>query len=225
MKTYTLQLAARTTEKPEDLRAEGSVPAVVYGPGVPATSVSVAIREFERLYKEAGTSSLIDVVIPGGSAVKVLVQDVQYSPATRAVIHVDLRTIDMTKEMQVEVVLHYVGEAPAVKSLGGTMMKMVETLSVTCLPQNLVSHIDVDVTTLNTFDDAIHVKDIALPEGIRVSDDVEMVVAKVVPPFTEEQLKKMEESGSVEVDLTKIAVEEKGKKEEEAAEGEEKAVE
>lgn len=220
--TYTLTLSQRTSTKPDLIREAGDIPAVVYGPSMASASVAINAREFDRLYKEAGSSSLIDVVVPGEkNGIKVLVQDVQYDVVTRNHIHIDFRAIDMTKEMHVDVDLRYIGEAPAVKALGGTMVKIAESVSVKCLPQNLVSHIDVDLSSLVTFEDMIHISELVLPAGIVVTDDAFAVVAKVVPPLTEDQLKKLEEAGSTPVDLTKIAIEEKGKKEEEeGAEGE-----
>lgn len=212
--------ATKRTEGTADLvRAERLIPAVVYGPQTPSTSVAVNYREFEKLYAQAGESSLIDFDIDNsGKPVKVLVQDVQYEPVKERILHVDFRQIDMTKEMSATVELRFIGESSAVKDLGGTLIKTLEEVGVRCLPQDLVSHIDVDISVLKTFDTVIHVSDLALPAGITVENATDMVLAKVAAPLTEDQIKAMEEV-SAPVDLSKIEVEKKGKTEEEGAEG------
>lgn len=117
----------------------------------------------------------------------------------------------MGEELTAMVELTFVGSAPAVKALGGTLITNMESIEVTALPSDLVDHIDVDLSVLATFDDAIRIKDIQLPTGISVSDDPEQLVVKVNAPLTEDQLKAMEESTPASID--DIQVEKKGKEE------------
>ncbi len=215
---FTIQATKRTKQTADDLRADRQIPAVVYGPQTPSTSVAVNYREFEKLYAAAGESSLIDFSIDGAAPVKALVQEVQYEPVKGRVLHVDFRQIDMTKEMNATVELHFIGESSAVKDLGGTLIKTLEEVDVLCLPQNLVSHIDIDLSVLKGFTDVIHVSDLVLPNGITVENDADMVLAKVAAPLTEDEIKAME-AVSAPVDLSKIEVEKKGKTLEEGAEG------
>jgi large subunit ribosomal protein L25 len=114
-------------------------------------------------------------------------------------------------------------EAPAVKELGGTLMKPLVTLAVKCLPKDLVNTIDVDLSTLHTFDDVIRVSDLVLPPGITALEESDTTIAKVAPPLTEEEIKAMDEATAPSVADIEISVE-KGKKEE-APEGEEAAAE
>ncbi len=215
---YSLTLKARGAEKSQELRTAGQIPGVIYGPDREPTSVSVASNEFLKLYNEAGESSLIDVVVEGQSgAVKALIQDVQYDPVKSVIIHFDLRQINMNEEMHAAIDLVFVGESAAVKE-GGTLMKTQDTLEIKCLPKDLVSEVTVDLSVLKTFDDAIYVKDIALPVGITALEDADALIAKVSAPLSEEQLKAMEESSSTTIE--DIEVEKKGKKEEDAGEGE-----
>lgn len=208
----------RAAGEAEKLRAGGMIPGVVYGPGMEPQVVAVETGAFEKMYAEAGESTLIDFSVDGGDAVKVLVQDVQYDPVNEKPIHVDFRQINMNEEMSAMIELEFVGESQAVKE-GGTLLTQMEAVEITCLPKYLVSSIQVDLGALKTFDDAIHVKDLKFPEGITPTEDGEAVVAKVSAPLTEEELKAMEES-SAPVNLEQIEVEKKGKKEEEGAEGE-----
>lgn len=202
----------------EKLRASGMVPAVVYGAGMEPQTVAVEKATFEKMYAEAGESTLIDFSVDGGETVKVLVQDIQYNPLNETPIHVDFRQINMNEEMTAMIELEFVGESQAVKE-GGTLLTQMDSVEITCLPKYLVTSIQVDLSVLKTFDDVIHVSDLKFPEGITAHEDGESVVAKVSAPLTEEQLKAMEES-TVPASLEQIEVEKKGKKEEEAgAEG------
>ena len=201
----------------EAVRAEDKIPGVIYGPEMEPISVMADYNSFGKLLKEAGESSLIDFQVEGGKTVKALIQDVQYEPVKGRMIHFDLRQINMSAEMHANVVLKFIGEAPAVKEQGGTLVKVLEEVEVKCLPKDLVSEIDVDLSALKTCDDVIHVKNLVLPTGIQIVNDPETMVAKVAAALTEEQLKAMEETPAPTVE--QVEVEKKGK---EAKEGEEK---
>lgn len=210
---YSLKVQTRPAGQAEMNRAAGLVPAVVYGGDrAETTVVSVPLTEFTKVYNDAG-SSLIDLTIDGSAPVKVVIQDVQFNPVKDIATHVDFRQINMSKEMSTTIDLVFVGESPAVKELGGTLMKNLTEVDVTCLPKDLVQEFEVNVAGLKTFDDAIRIKDLVVPAGITLDEDPENVVAKVTPPLTEEELKAMEEPAAV--DLAAIEVEKKGKKEEE----------
>lgn len=217
---FSLTAKTRVGGKADEVRTMGEIPGVVYG-GDRATTTVVSVQgtDFIRLYTQAGESTLIDFSIDGGAPVKVLVQSVQLDPIKNLPVHVDFRQINMNKPMEVDVELNFVGEAPAVKDLAGTLNKALDTVTVTCLPKDLVSEITVDLSALKTFDDAIRVKDLVVPAGITIETDSEQTLAKVIPPLSEEELKAMEEV-IAPVDLSAIEVEKKGKTDEEtAAEG------
>lgn len=219
--------ALKRAEKGEKVREQGQLPAVVYGAGKEATSIVLNLPEFLKLYKESGDSSLIDLTIDGNNVGKVLSQEVQYDPVSDRIIHVDFRLIDMNKSLTTKVALHYIGESPAVKGSGGTMVTNLFEVEVQCLPKDLVSHIDVDISALKTFDDVIKVKDLVLPDGIKVSaPHGDALVAKAQQAITEEEIKAMEEAAK-SVDVSKIEMVEKKKEAEEetAAEGGEKKTE
>ncbi|MBI5728165.1 MAG: 50S ribosomal protein L25 [Candidatus Magasanikbacteria bacterium] len=215
--SFTISATKRTAAKPEALRAEGLIPAVLYGPEITPVAVAVAYTPFVKLYQEAGEATIIDCAVEGGKSVKVLIQDVQVDPVRGKVIHVDFRQINMDKEMRATVLLRLVGESSAVKELGGTLVKPLESLNIKCLPKDLVSHIDVDLSGLKTFASIIRVADLAVPSGLTILDSGSMTVAKVTAPLTEEQLKALEAAGPQSVE--DIEVEKKKK----AEEGEESA--
>lgn len=217
--TRSITLAKRENTDAEALRAASIIPGVVYGPTMEPVSVQIAYNEFAALYDEAGESTLLDITTPDGNTMKGLIQDVQYDPVKGTIRHVDFRQIDMNKEMTAAVELTLIGDAPAVKALGGTLMKGPSSVNIKCLPQNLVSDIEVDLSVLETFDHVIQIKDLKVPEGIEITDNMDTVVAKVSAPLTEEQLKAMEETEEKSVE--DVEVEEKGKAEEEGAEAKE----
>lgn len=206
------------TEKGEKVRTKTVLPAVVYGMGGPATSVTINYDEFAKLYAEAGEASLIDLLLGDKAEGKVLIQDIAYDPVSDRIVHVDLRRIDMNKEMTATVELRFIGESPVIKAQGGTLMRNLESVEVECLPKDLVSHIDVDLTVLKTFDDVIKIKDLVIPAGITItSPHAEDLIAKATAALTEDEIKAME-TAAVPVDLGKIEVAGK-KKEEEGEEG------
>jgi large subunit ribosomal protein L25 len=210
--------AAQRTAKGEKVRAGDVIPAVVYGAEKGAQSLSLGGRDFLKLYKKAGESSLIDLSIDGKESGKVLIQEVQFDPVSDKVMHVDLRRIDMTKAMTAPVTLRFVGEAPIVKASGGTLMTAISVVTVKCLPNDLVSHIDVDLSGLKTYEDTIKLKDIKLPAGIEITNPhAEDLIAKAMQALTEEEIKAMEEA-SAGADISKIELAGK-KKEEEGEEG------
>lgn len=208
--------AEKRDQKSTKVRAEGKVPAVVYGAGMETESISLSLKEFSKIYQEAGEASLIDLVLDGKDFGKVLIYEVTYEPVKDKMIHVDLKKVDMNKSIVATVKLNFLGEAPAVKELGGTLVQNTEEVEVECLPKDLVSHLDVDLSILKTFDDAFKMINLVLPSGVKIVDYKEdQVIAKVLAPLTEEQFKAMEES-STTVDLSQI--ESAGKKKEETEE-------
>ncbi|MCX6781929.1 MAG: 50S ribosomal protein L25 [Candidatus Magasanikbacteria bacterium] len=212
--------ATKREIKGEKVRREGLLPAVIYGAGGETVSLTLAYSEFVKLYDEAGESSLIDLAVENKDAGKVLIHEVQFDPVKGQPIHVDLRRIDMSKPITANVALVFVGEAPAIKELGGTLVKNFEEVEVECLPKDLVNHIDVDLSVLATFDLSIKVSDLKIPSGMTIIEpSTDVVVVKAQPALTEEQIKAMEEESSAAVDVTKIesAV---SKKEKEGEEGE-----
>ncbi len=214
--TFKLSASART-EKGEKIRTKTIIPAVVYGMGASATSITLNYDEFAKLYEEAGEASLIDLLVGDKADGKVLIQDIAYDPVSDRIIHVDLRRIDMNKEMTAKVELRFVGEAPVIKEQGGTLMRSVVDVEVKCLPKDLVSHIDVDLTVLKTFDDVIKIKNLVVPAGITITNPhAEDLIAKATAALTEDEIKAMEQTAKP-VDLGKIEV--AGKKKEEGEEG------
>ncbi len=215
MQTITIQATTRTAigRKNYALRSAGQVPAVLYGTEKDPQSVTVDRKALSLAFRQAGESTLVDLVIDNETPVKVLIQDLQVDPIYSEIIHADFRRVDLNKPIEAEIKLHFVGEAPAVKELGGTMVHAISEIRVTALPTDLVPSIDVDVSTLKTFDDTIHLKDLVLPPGLTVEDDLEETIALVAAPRSEEELAELDRAVEEDVGAIEVA----GKKEEEGA--------
>jgi len=209
--TFILEAIKREV-KGEKVREKGQIPAVVYGAGGEAVSLSIEKAKFEKLYEGAGESTLIDLKVDGKDEGKILVQEVQRDPVNDRVMHVDLKRIDMNKPLTAYVSLNFIGVSDAVKNFGGILVKNVEEVEVECLPKDLVSEIEVDLTALATFDDAIKVGDLKLPAGFKVLNPaVETPVVSVSEPLSDEQIAAMEAETA---DVSKVEVE--GEKKESA---------
>jgi large subunit ribosomal protein L25 len=192
-------------------RKEGKLPAIVYGPKEESQALFVDQRTFDKLFKDAGESTII-TLMGLKEDTEVLVHDIAFDPIRGGVTHVDFYAIERGKELTVDVPLEYIGEAPAIK-LGGTLTKVLHEVEVTCRPSKLPQHIVVDVSALVDFETQIHVKDIVVPEGVTITNDLEDVVALV--QVVEEEVEEVPEV----IDMDAIEVEAKGKKEEESPEG------
>lgn len=202
-----------------DIRAEGKIPAEIYGKNFKNIHLALESNAFNRVYKEAGSSNLVDLEI-GDQSSKVLIHSVQIHPLTGKIMHIDFLKIDMKQKIKTEIPLEFVGETHLVVEQEGSLITNKDSLQVECLPTDLIDHIKVNVAVLQEFDQNIKVSNIEVPAGITVLDDPEEVVALVQPPRSEEELAALEKE--VVEDVEKVEVEEKGK-EEEVTEGEEGA--
>lgn len=218
METITLEAKTRTElgRQAKQVRAKGFIPAVVYGAGIAATPISVEARAFQKVFARAGESTLLHLEIPGQGPLNVLVQDLAFHAVTNAVEHVDFRAVSLTQKITAEAQLVFVGSSPAVKELGGILVKQHTNIRITGLPQDLVREIHVDLGLLKTFEDALRIKNIVMPSGIVAELDGEDIVAQVEPPRSEEELKSIEGKVEEKVEEVKVATEEK-KKERDAA--------
>jgi len=196
------------------LREKGILPAILYGPEIKPISLEVNLKEFEKIYQKARESSLISLKVDQ-KKFSVLIQEVARDPLTSRSIHVDFYQPRLEEEVEVTVPIIFEGEAPAVKNLGGTLVKNISQLEVKALPRKLPQEIRVDISRLKSFEDNILVKDLQPAEGggVKISRAPEEVLAFVAPPEKiEEELEKPIEEKVEEVE--KVEKEKKGEEEE-----------
>ena len=183
-------------------KKEGQLPVVVYGHGVAAKNIWVSALEFKKLYSTAGESSIIELLIEGEKMVNVLIHDIQLNPLTGAFTHADLLQVRMNEAIEAHIPLEFVGEAPAVKTLGGMLLKNTDEVLVSCMPGDLPHSITIDISSLATFDDHITIADIVVSDKVKVLGDADMVIAGVAAPRTEAEIADLDVK--VEADVTKV---------------------
>jgi len=240
-----LTLAAKIRQdfgkKVKSLRKKGILPGVLYGPkihpvkprkaGIPPKAelfnrvkslpLEINLKEFEKIYKAAGESSLISLEVDpstgSGQAKKflVLIHEVARDPLTDKLFHIDFYQPSLEKEVTVTLPLVFEGEALAVKDSGGTLVKNISEIEVKAFLQNLPHEIKVNIENLKTFADNIKILDLKLPEGVKVQRSPEEIVAHVLAPVkVEEELVKPIEEKVEEVEKVGEKKEEKVEKEE-----------
>jgi large subunit ribosomal protein L25 len=188
-------------KKVKSLRQSGKLPAVLYGHDVETQQIEVNEKDFGKVFKQAGESTIVNLVVDGKTQ-PVLIHEVQNHYLTSKPIHIDFYAVDMTQKIKVNVPLHFVGESAAVKTLGGTQVTNLSEIEVECLPADLPHAIEVDISSLETFENMIRVSDLQIPDKVTIVANPEEVVVKVAPPRTEEELKSLEEA--VTEDVTKV---------------------
>lgn len=202
-------------------RKEGMIPSVVYGKGIASKNIWINNLELKRLLKKSGESVIIDLDIEGENGKNVIIHEIQKDPVSGNYAHIDFFQVKMDEKIEAEIHIEYIGESPAVKELGGVLVKNIDKVQVKCFPADLPSHIDVDISKIVTFNDHVYVKDLKVSDKVEIEIDPETVVALVTPPRSEEELSQLEEK--VEADVTKVEGVIKEEKPEEGEEGKENA--
>ena len=182
--TLLLNLDRRPTrgKRSRYLRREGVVPANVYGRGLESVAVQAPLREFRRVFREAGANAIVNVAIEGeGTPRPVLLRHVQRHPVTDTILHIDLYQVDRQRTVHAPVHLTFVGVSEAVH-LGGVLVHTLDAVQVEALPDAVPSHFDIDLTRLVSFGDAIHVSDLTPPAGVRILTDPVTVIASMSAP-------------------------------------------
>lgn len=163
------------------LRHEGLIPAVAYGKGFAATSLSVGPKEIVSIIKsERGTNTVLQMKVEGSSELLCMIKDYTYHPVTRSLEHVDFVEVKLDRPVDVDVPLLAHGKAAGV-TLGGLLRQVYRTIPIRCLPDRIPLKIDTDVTRLE-LGDAIATKDLTLPEGVEVRLPAEQTLVAVVAP-------------------------------------------
>jgi large subunit ribosomal protein L25 len=181
MEKIELQAQARTADNPSKLRKQGLIPAVIYGHKVNTEVLTVPYAEFEKVFRKAGESSIITLNVDGQPK-NVLIQDVQKHYLNGRFQHVDFYAVSMTEKLRATVPLEFVGVSKAVKENSGILLELIKEVEVECLPGDLPQSIEVDITSLLTFEDAILVKDLKVSDKVAVMSDADSVVVKADPP-------------------------------------------
>ena len=168
------------------LRRAGHVPAILYG-GTSPLNVAVAPRDvFRLIHGHEGSTQLLKVSFAdSGDSMMAIIRSMQFDPVSEDLIHVDLQEVAMDRPIQVSVAVHHVGEAIGVRESQGILEMILREVQVSCLPANIPEVLEADVTPLG-INAVLTVKDLKVPEGVRILNDPNQAVVTVAPPAAEE---------------------------------------
>jgi len=177
----TLEVKNRelTGKKAKKLRKEGLVLANIYGPEFKSQSVSVDSKAFAKTYRTARETAVVYLKL-NKDEVPVLIKNVQKHPVTDMILHVDFRKIDLKKKIQTEVPIKVVGASEAVSQKAGVLLIQSKTVLVEALPQNIPSHIEVDINIIKDIGQEIKVGDLKKSNQYEIKTSLEKVVVSVV---------------------------------------------
>ena len=206
-----ITLDATKRDKKESLdkiRKAGKMPAVFYGKKTDTTPITLSQKDFIKVWHTAGESSVVTIKSDSGD-VDTLIHAVDIDPVSDIPRHADFYVFEKGKKIEIDVPLDFVGSAPAVKDLGGSLIKALHEIKISADPQHIPHDIKVDISSLIDFGSVITASQIELPEGVTLVEQPTEVVASAAAP------KEDEPEETAPVDLSAIEVEKKGKKEEE----------
>jgi large subunit ribosomal protein L25 len=172
-------------KKVKKLRAAGVLPAVLYG-GAEIKNIELDLKEFQKVWRDAGESSIIELDLSGQKK-NVLIKEIQTDPVKDMPIHVDFYAVRMDKAIKAVVPIDFINESPAVKNLGGSMIKVMHEIEVEALPADLPSKLEIDVSKLAAIGDRFLVSDFKLPESVKISANAGDIVVLVEEPKKEEE--------------------------------------
>jgi large subunit ribosomal protein L25 len=195
---------------PDFLRSNGNIPAIFYGKKQSSTPITVSQSKFKKVWREAGETSIVTLE-GNGVDIQALIYDVKLDPVTDQPIHVDFYAFDKDQILEIKIPVEFIGIAPAVRDLGGVLIKVMHEIEIAALPKDLPHGLTVDISSLATMDSVIKAKEIILPAGVTLKSNPEDVVASIT------EIKEEVIEVAAPVDLSAIEVEKKGK---EAKEGE-----
>ncbi len=212
-----MELAVQKREKfgkeTRALREQGLIPAELYGKGVKNLHLAIPAKDFRKVFKAAGESTMINVLIDGEKR-PAMIYDVAIDPVSDEILNVDLYQVRLDEKIKIKVPIEFIGEAVAIKDKGGVLVKAMQEIEVEALPVNIPRSISVDVSKLDDIGQSITVKDLDIGADVKALAEDNSVVVTVTAKMTEEEEAKL--AAEVKPEEVKVETEEK-KAEREAA--------
>ena len=173
-------------KKVANLRREGIMPVHLYGGDSGPLSLQGDSAEINKLLPRVGLNIPVSEVVEGGGAGEIcFVREVQRHPLTQDILHVDFLRVDVKSKITASVPIEVIGDSPAVRLLGGTLIQNMQSINVEALPLNVPEKITVDITSIEDFETAIHISDISVEGDISITNPSDALVARVAPPRIE----------------------------------------
>ncbi len=184
LQTYSLKAEKREnvgTGAARELRRRNMVPGIIYGANKEPVMIAVPAKELKMHYfKQGFLSHMFDIEIDSNKKYCALPKEIQLHPVTDEIEHIDFMHVDEKAPIKINVALHFVNEAKCVGlKQGGVLNAIRHSLEVYCLPSNIPESIDIDIAEL-TIGQSIHIKDLALPQGIETKLDQDVTIATIV---------------------------------------------
>lgn len=173
-------------ENLKNIKDSGFILACVYGPKSENANLKLKKQDFVNFYNKVGQSQIFNLTIDGKNSARVIVKNIQKSRMQNEISHVDFYQVDEARKVVVEIPLLFVGESETVKKMGGTMLINRETVTVKCLPGDLVKNVEVDLATLKTFADSIRVKDLPIAKSVEILGHPGELIVNVLAPKKKE---------------------------------------
>lgn len=177
MEKIKLAVKEREAGTPNQLRREAKIPATLYGQGETSKNLQVDEKEFIHL-PAAAYSHMIELDFGNGQPTNALIRHVQRHAASNKVLNVEFYKVRMDHKLTIVVPLQFVGTAPGVVK-GGQLVESHIEAEIECFPNDIPDSIEVDLSTLEEIDDAIHFKDLKLPKGVEILNEPDDIVAKI----------------------------------------------
>ena len=181
-----LQIQKRTTEgkKVKTLRNQGITPIHLYGSEFDSASMQVKMSELINILNLAGFSSPITLNDCKNDIIA-FAREVQRHPLTEQILHVDFQIVGKDDQVEVEVPINLIGESPAVKNLGGVLIKLMETIRVSSKVDSVPKSLEIDISVIESLEQSILVGEVEIAEGVQIVSDETFAVARVIPPRIE----------------------------------------
>lgn len=182
-KELTVEPRQVTGKKVKQLRRGGVLPANVFGKGLESVSLQIDLEQLQTTLKTMTANEVIDLKIAGERAARpVIISKLQRHPYNGSWLHADFYQVSLREKMKADVPLTVTGKSEAIDTYNGVLVMGIETISVEALPLDLPTHFEIDITPLANLEDALHVRDIVVPENITVLTDPDVVVLKIASP-------------------------------------------
>jgi len=199
-----VQKRTENDKNSKKLLENGYIPAIFYGKNVKNILLKIKKNDAINILKEAGEHSLIDLKIDKDESKKVLIKEVQKNAIKDIISHIDFFQVDLNKKINLDLPFIFINEAPAVKNFGGILLKNIETIKIECLPKDIISGIEIDLTKLKTFEDSIKINDLEISSNVKfITKSNDLIVSVVKPRIVIEDKDKKEEENDNEKDTTK----------------------
>lgn len=201
-------------KKVKTLREKGLVPAELYGHGIKNLHLTLSAKEFLKVFKEAGESTIVNLTTEDKKTLPVMIHEVKTDSLSGEILNIDFYQIKLTEKIRVYIPIEFIGEAPAVKTFGGILIKTLKEIEVEALPRDLPHRLQADLASLNEIGKNIALKDLKIGDNVKLFVNPETIIATVVEAKAEEEVVAETAPAEEVVPATKVPAEDKASRKE-----------